>query len=104
MDARPASGTAEAMAEAIVVCVSVPAFGGRRGTRAPRTEVSAFDPIVPKGVDRVREARRHCGSRMAVLSIRPEKRARKDAVPARDAPPRRARDDGRSIVDRKPRT
>jgi hypothetical protein len=41
---------------------------------------------------------------MAVLSIRPEKRARKDAVPARDAPLRRERDDGRSIVDRKPRT
>jgi hypothetical protein len=41
---------------------------------------------------------------MAVLSIRPEKRAQKNAVPARDAPPRRARDDGRSIVDRGPRT
>ena len=41
MDARPASGTAEAMAEAIVVCVRVPARKGSSGGCARRGERSA---------------------------------------------------------------
>ena len=100
MDARPASGTAEAMAEAIVVCVRVPARRETNGGRVRREKRSALSTRSRSGTSIGERSAKAGGP--SYLSVEKKRARRGGGSPARDAPPPRARDDGRSIADHAP--